>query len=103
MKASELIQDLEKQLGIADLPEIIKQETMSRLTKSLIELTLIEVTDSISEEEAKTLNEALDNGKGVEVLNTLLDAHPELEEKIANSIKDALSQFTNTDKEPSAV
>jgi hypothetical protein len=85
---------MKKALGIEHMPEAEQKEILGKVNKRLESVVLDVIVANLSDEEAKTMREALASGVNIEdEVATITAAVPSLAEKIEKAVQDEIERF----------
>jgi hypothetical protein len=93
MNYQTFIEGLENTLQISDFPDEAKEEIVVTLSQNILTRTNLAIASILSEEEAKTMSDFLENGELEEAMNFLSDKHPELDDKVVAISKEVVDEF----------
>jgi hypothetical protein len=93
MNKEAVVGGLKKRLMLVGLPTEIQEEVIARLGKAVIERTMLLITESLSEEEAKEVTHLQDEGKLEDVVQFISLKHPELDEEIVTITHHVVDEF----------
>lgn len=93
MNYTTFIEGLTDKLQISLLPEEEQAEIITTLSENILTRTNIAIASMLHEDEARIVNEFLEQGQLEEVMDFLGEKHPELDEKVIAISNEVVAEF----------
>jgi hypothetical protein len=99
MDYTELITVLEEKLDLKDVSQEVKENVFIHLGDSILERTMLAIVSSLTEEEAKSASEQLQNGDIEAFLDMIQNNHPELNTIVVTITNEVINEFLEISRE----
>lgn len=86
---------VEEKLNLTQAAPEMKDLILMRLGEAILERTMLAVTDTLSEEEAKQASTFLSEGKVENFLDLLSEKHPGLNDTVVTITNTVIDEFVN--------
>ena len=98
MNYTTFIEGLTDRLQISLLPEEEQAEIITTLSENILTRTNLAIASMLDEDEARIINELLEQGMLEEVMDFLGDKHPELDETVIAISNEVVAEFLGESK-----
>lgn len=99
MNYQELLQSLEEKLDLTGISQEVKENIIIHIGDSILERTMLAITESLSEDEAGLATTYLQEGDIEKFLLLLSEKHPELHNKVVAISQNVIEEFVEASKE----